>query len=244
MPKVVAMMRYIEAVQYFTDGGDDKGGGRGIVSGAGVGTMPFGDGDEGDIVYSDDDAYSSDGEGNSDDEDDGGERWRRSADPLVGGMTTGMRPSTLSGYVPSIGDGRGDDKIDADDDDDESANSLLRAAASGDLPSVLRALDRGGDDTAATLSDSSGQTALHFAADRGDINIVNLLLSQGADPKASDDEGTSVLHAAVVGGSREAAQALLEAGADPDREDMDGYTPRGCALESGDKGMIGLFDSI
>jgi acyl-CoA-binding protein len=77
--------------------------------------------------------------------------------------------------------------------------------------------------------DELGQSALHMAADKGDPQIISILLSAGADPNAIDHEGISVLEAAVIGGNVHAVKLLLDAGADPDHEDMEGDTPRNCA---------------
>ena len=42
------------------------------------------------------------------------------------------------------------------------------------------------------LAERQGRTALHYAARRGDLDLVELLLSQGADPSVRDDAGKSV----------------------------------------------------
>lgn len=43
-----------------------------------------------------------------------------------------------------------------------------------------------------SLAERRGRTALHYAARRGDLSIVELLLSNGADPNAKDARGKSV----------------------------------------------------
>ena len=42
------------------------------------------------------------------------------------------------------------------------------------------------------LAGRQGRTALHYAARRGDVDIVELLLRRGADPSMRDDAGKSV----------------------------------------------------
>ena len=42
------------------------------------------------------------------------------------------------------------------------------------------------------LAERQGRTALHYAARRGDLDLVELLLSRGADPSVRDDAGKRV----------------------------------------------------
>ena len=43
-----------------------------------------------------------------------------------------------------------------------------------------------------SLSERQGRTALHYAARRGDVPLVALLLNRGADPMIKDDSGLDV----------------------------------------------------
>ena len=43
------------------------------------------------------------------------------------------------------------------------------------------------------IADSCGLTALHYAARRGDVEIVKLLMEYGADPMVTTDQGIDVL---------------------------------------------------
>jgi ankyrin repeat protein len=80
-----------------------------------------------------------------------------------------------------------------------------------------------------------GDTALHFAAAAYQTEIVQMLITAGADVHARNRFGDQPLHAAAVGhpGSRRwnpPAQAatmvsLIEAGADPNAIDKRGVTP-------------------
>jgi acyl-CoA-binding protein len=122
---------------------------------------------------------------------------------------------------------------------------LVQAAQSGDLQQIREALallDK--DESTVNTRDDSGQTALHFAADRGCSDIVVELLNAGADPNAADLEGIGVLQAAVIAGHAEVASILLERGADPQQPDMDGDTPLSCAQDDGSEEMKLLFASV
>ena len=121
---------------------------------------------------------------------------------------------------------------------------LLQAAQSGDLQQVKEALLLKRDESTVNTRDDSGQTALHFAADRGYSDIVVELLNAGADPNATDLEGIGVLQAAVIAGHAKVASILLERGADPQQPDMDGDTPLSCAQDDGSEEMKLLFASV
>lgn len=70
-----------------------------------------------------------------------------------------------------------------DSSDDSLRNEFFRAARSGDLEAVQRAIESGVDVNAAT---AYGTTALFFACDRGYVDIVRYLLEKGADPNKVD----------------------------------------------------------
>ena len=42
-----------------------------------------------------------------------------------------------------------------------------------------------------SLAERQGRTALHYAARRGDIDVMKLLMSSGADPNRGDEKGLS-----------------------------------------------------
>jgi ankyrin repeat protein len=65
------------------------------------------------------------------------------------------------------------------------------------------------------ITDDTGRTALHYAAEAGSEEMVALLLLAGADVARVDGQGDTPLHLAVGKGHDPAARALLEAGADP-----------------------------
>ena len=75
-------------------------------------------------------------------------------------------------------------------------------------------------------SDSFGCTALHWAAQRGDVNIAKILLdSQTNDVNCIDDEGKTPLHFSVIVGHLDMVKFLIERGADVDAVAGDGTTP-------------------
>lgn len=70
-----------------------------------------------------------------------------------------------------------------------------------------------------------GWTALHYAREP---LAVKLLLSRGADPKASDWGGVTPLH---LVNNIVSAELIMLAGGDPEAEDSDGFSPLSWAFE-------------
>jgi outer membrane protein assembly factor BamB len=66
---------------------------------------------------------------------------------------------------------------------DDKAEELFAAARRGDAKAVEALLDQGADVNAKT---AYGATALHFAADKGHVDVVKLLLKRKANPNAAD----------------------------------------------------------
>lgn len=97
-------------------------------------------------------------------------------------------------------------------------DALASAAREGDS-STVRAVIAAGADLDAIGSD--GATALHWAAARGYLDVVNLLLKAGADTEILDErEYSTPLQWAAGGGSADVVRALLKAGADTDAGEM------------------------
>jgi len=67
--------------------------------------------------------------------------------------------------------------------------------------------------------------SLHDAAFGGDIDLVRLLISQGADVDAKEERGWTPLHSAAMLGHKEVAELLIDKGADVRAVDMSGNTP-------------------
>jgi len=176
-----------------------------------------------DIIYDEDDPDDVDEDGCplNDDTDSTG-------DTLTG---MGMRPSTLAETMSAH----------LQNEAVASPDVLLRdAAMSSDVSSLKEVMRNVSDINAA---DESGLTALHFAADRGSMGCLKLLVESGANVNAVCSHGIGVLQTALSSNANcvEAARMLLKAGADPDACDHDGYSPRLLVLEEGDNDMVDLF---
>ncbi len=111
------------------------------------------------------------------------------------------------------------------------------AARSGDLDEV-RSLLRGGADVNAAQGD--GMSALHWAAERGDMALLEVLLYAGAELEASTRIGHyRPLHIAARNGNVEVVTRLIEAGADINSvTDPSGSTPLHLAALSGNGSVV------
>jgi uncharacterized protein len=90
-----------------------------------------------------------------------------------------------------------------------------------DKGKVERLLALGADVNA---KDNDSDTALHGAAQSGNVEIMQLLLDKGADVNAKNSVGGTPLMWTAVHGHENAARLLLSRGADASLKDEDGVT--------------------
>ncbi len=119
----------------------------------------------------------------------------------------------------------------------QAASPVADAAQRGDLDAVRRLL-RDGADVNAPQGD--GMTALHWAAERGDAPLCEVLLYAGARVDAGTRIGHyTPLHLAARTASAAVVEMLLEAGSDPGATTTNsGATPLHLAAASGDPRVI------
>jgi len=89
-------------------------------------------------------------------------------------------------------------------------------------------------------SDKDGMTPLHWAADRGSIEIARILVEMAGKGgaaasrlNAQDESLDTPLHYAVLTENVEILQLLLAAGADPEVLNEEGETPLALAKDAG-----------
>eukprot|EP01018_Ginkgo_biloba_P022521 Gb_14908 [translate_table: standard] len=80
-----------------------------------------------------------------------------------------------------------------------------------------------------------------IAAERGNLDVLNELLSYGVDINAIKGDGGTALHVAVCEGSTEMVKYLLEHGADMNKTDTNGWTPKSLAEQQGHEEIMTLF---
>lgn len=104
------------------------------------------------------------------------------------------------------------------------------------LRSMLRA-----DAELANVPNSSGTMPLFRACSAKQAEIVELLLSFGADPRAADDDGETALHVAAFDGSEPIVKLLLDAKADVGAATKEGKTVLMNAAQSGSVPTVRLL---
>jgi len=133
------------------------------------------------------------------------------------------------------------------DTDETPVGQLCAKIADGDVSGACDLLLK--QPRLAFLQDKDGMAPLHWAADRGQMDVARVLIQMAceqpsADAKAiclnvRDGSGETPLHFAVNSENPELARLLVEAGADPSIQNEDGETP--ADLAEGDE-MSSIFE--
>ncbi len=89
------------------------------------------------------------------------------------------------------------------------SQEMVRAIVQGNPIEVKNLLDQGEEVDAK----QNGQTALHFAAMNGKIDIISTLIARGAKIDIQDEQGVTPLMLAASNGRLDAVQALIAQGA-------------------------------
>ncbi len=113
---------------------------------------------------------------------------------------------------------------------------LHSAAQVGDYETVNMCLDADVDINAPLGNVKN--TALHVASDCGNSDIVEFLLSLGADIEARDKHGSTPLHLAALAGNDEIVEQFVMAGANLDAQDRSGWTPLHEAASKGHSSVV------
>ncbi|CAL5409329.1 unnamed protein product [Camellia sinensis] len=102
----------------------------------------------------------------------------------------------------------------------EDCRSLLHVAASSAHPKVVKILSAADPSvTGINSADEEGWAPLQFAASSGNVEIVEILLSSGADVNLKNNGGRTALHYAASKGWLKIAEILLSHGANINLKD-------------------------
>ncbi|EEY54526.1 ankyrin-like protein [Phytophthora infestans T30-4] len=108
---------------------------------------------------------------------------------------------------------------------DPVGSTLLHIAAKYRAMNVLEVLNASSVREDVNVGDSLFNTALHYAADGGQVEVAKVLFEMGADANLSNRRLTTPLHMAVSKAKFRMAKLLLEEGqADADARDFQGNT--------------------
>ncbi|KAJ7959371.1 Acyl-CoA-binding domain protein [Quillaja saponaria] len=105
---------------------------------------------------------------------------------------------------------------------DMKIDAIHAFAREGEAANLLKCIESG---VPVNLKDSEGRTPLHWAVDRGHLNVTELLVGRNADVNAKDNDGQTPLHYAVVCERETIAEYLVKHNADTDLKDDDGDSP-------------------
>ena len=112
----------------------------------------------------------------------------------------------------------------------ERDSALVAAVKLNDAAAVRRVLQSKVDVNAPT---NDGATALHWAAERGSADIVDLLIRAGAQAEARNVYGVTPLAVASAHGNAAIIERLLTAGANPNQTLAEDETPLMAAARTG-----------
>jgi ankyrin repeat protein len=115
-------------------------------------------------------------------------------------------------------------------------SSLVDAAMQGNHDVVKSMLKQGAD---VNTAQGDGMTALHWAAQKGDLELAQTLLYAGANVRATTRVGGyTPLLIASKSGNTSIVEALLGAGADPNGATTNGATPLMLAAQGGSAAAV------
>ena len=112
---------------------------------------------------------------------------------------------------------------------------LADAVKHGDRAAVHTLLSQKADPNAPQVD---GTTALHWAAERDDLESAKLLIAAGAKPDAANRYGMTPLSLACTNGSAPMVEVLLKAGANPNLAIPGGETPLMTASRTGNAAAV------
>lgn len=83
------------------------------------------------------------------------------------------------------------------------------------------------------MTDSEGMGLIHWASDRGNLDIIRFLIREmNSDIEMRDSDGQTALHYAASCGHKDVLNFLIENGANKFAEDSDGLLPKDVAADS------------
>ena len=147
--------------------------------------------------------------------------------PLHRAAITDPEDEAASALVPVLG------PSDVDARDESGRTPLIIAASKGHTDTVREILIEGS--AYVNARDVLGWTPLQWAVFNRETELVNLLLSNGADPNSRNNEGWTPIHQAAHNGDAEIVNALIESGVDVNARNDDGTTALHLAYFGGHK---------
>jgi len=117
--------------------------------------------------------------------------------------------------------------------------SIHQAARAGFIDIVRQHIASGTDVN--IKHGARNDTPLHWAADKGQIEVAELLIANRAYVNAKDRYGQTPLYRAITGGYKDFVELLIAKGANLNVKDRRGRTPLRSAKDKGHKEIIELL---
>ncbi|XP_059620851.1 myotrophin [Phlebotomus argentipes] len=114
-------------------------------------------------------------------------------------------------------------------------SEFVWALKNGDLDQVKDLIEKKGVEV---NRDIDGRRPIHFAADYGQTEVLEYLITKGADVNALDKHGISVLLAAIWEGHTSCVETLLKKGASKEGSAPDGTSYRDAAEKPEIKALL------
>ncbi|HEY3298556.1 MAG TPA: ankyrin repeat domain-containing protein [Armatimonadota bacterium] len=121
----------------------------------------------------------------------------------------------------------------------EQTDQALNGKASTTL--IRAAKFKGKSKEIVSAQDQNGMTRLHWAASRGHVPMVKLLIAEGAPVDAQDANGTTPLITAAANGQLDIVKMLIANRADTTLQDSAGHTAVYYADENGHKEVADML---
>lgn len=115
---------------------------------------------------------------------------------------------------------------------------FLEAVRSANGDDVNKLLNKPGTTVINTKDYSSGETALHIVAKRGDVLYTRFLLQKGANPNLRDAKGSTPLLAAIRAGQDSVIEILIKGKANVNIGNNGGETPLILAVQLHNLGAV------
>ena len=119
------------------------------------------------------------------------------------------------------------------------AQEIIQVVKEGNFDRVKFLLENNPD--LVNSKDTRNCTPLHYASDRGNLEIVKILLKNDASQNACDIDGDTPLHWAAFAGGTEIAELLINKGSDVNSSNNTGNTPFNYALNRKQVDVVNLF---
>lgn len=123
----------------------------------------------------------------------------------------------------------------------ESDKTLIDYIKGGIIADVKACLNLAGILSSINKIDKEGLAPIHWAADSGFSEVLEVLIDAGADVNLQDSEGQTALHYASSCGQTECIKSLLHHGARADITDNEGCTALSVASDESVKELLNSF---